>query len=108
MSSLQNVNGLQRVGEVSLYAADALVRRATQLQKTKDANQNFVAVNSVLAKKLNLQAGDKVKFTQASTSDYGNLKIDNALADDCVWVPAAQTVGINMSETFAPIELEKA
>lgn len=108
MASLQNVSGLQRVGEVSLYAADALVRRATQLQKTKDADRNFVAVNAVLAEKLNLQAGDKVKFTQASSSDVADLRIDDALADDCVWLPAAQTVGMNMSETFASIELEKA
>ena len=108
MASLQKLTGLQRVGEVSLYAADSLVRRATQLQKTKDAKQNHVAINAVLAEKLSLQAGDRVKFTQASLSDTGKLKIDNALADDCVWLPAAQTIGMNMSETFAPIELEKA
>jgi len=108
MASVPEVTGLQRVGEIPLYATDALVRRATQLQKTKDADQGYVKVNASLAEKLSLQSGDKVKFTQNSQSEMASIIIDDAVADDCVWLPAGLTLSSRMGETYAPIELEKA
>lgn len=108
LAKLDKSGGLQRVGEAPLYAVDGLVRRATSLQKTVDANQSFVSINSVLAQKLGLEEGDKVKFTQSGNSDFGSIRIDEGLADDSVWLPAAQSLSMNMGNTFAPIELEKA
>jgi len=108
MASLNGETGLQRVSEAPMYAADSLVRRATQLQKTKDADHNHVSINETLANKLKLEEGDKVKFTQNGKSDFASLVIDNTIADDCVWLPAAQDISINMGAGFASIELEKA
>ena len=108
MVAVNDTSGLQRVGEVPMYATDSLVRRATQLQKTKDAKHDCVLINSSLAEKLSLQDGDKVKFTQQGSSDYGSVKVDDLIADDCVWLPAAQEISMNMAQTYAPIELEKA
>lgn len=101
-------SGLQRVGEVPIYAVDPLVRHAAALQKTVDAAQNFVHVNSALAQQLGLQEGRKVKVTQQAHSEYATLKLDERLADGCVWLPAAVSISTQMAETFAPIELEKA
>ena len=106
--SVKNENGLQRVGDVPIYAVDSLVRRSTPLQLTKDADQNHVAINAALASKLNLQAGDLVKVTQAGHSESTEIKIDNALADDCVWLPAAEELSLQMGATYSSIELEKA
>lgn len=100
--------GLQRVGEVPIYAVDPLVRHAPALQKTVDAAQNFVSVNSALAQQLDLQEGKKVKVTQQGHSEYAPLKLDERLADGCVWLPAGVSISTQMAETFAPIELEKA
>ena len=108
LADLMNVNGLQRVAEVPLYATDSLVRRATQLQKTKDADQNYVTINESLANKLKLEAGDKVRFSQNGRADFAHLKIDESIADDCVWLPASLVISANMGANFAPIELEKA
>lgn len=107
MAALTATTGLQRVGEVPIYAVDSLVRRSTALQKTKDAEHNFIAINSTLASERGLQEGDKVKFSQAGSSEYASLRIDDDVADNCVWLAAAQPISIRMGETFAPIELEK-
>jgi len=100
--------GLQRVGDVPLYAADSLVRRSTPLQLTKDADQNYVAINSALAEKLKLAEGDRVSVTQSGHSELTDIRIDNALADDCVWLPAAEELSLQMGTTYSSIELEKA
>lgn len=101
-------NGLQRVGEVPIYAVDSLVRHGAALQKTVDAAQNVVRVNSALAEQLGLQEGRKVRVTQQGHSEYVTLQLDEGLADDCVWLPAGVSVSTQMAGTFAPIELEKA
>ncbi len=58
VSLLQNgemkQNGLQRVAEVPIYAADAIVRRATALQHTQDAAAPVVAMRSDELAKLGL------------------------------------------------------
>ncbi len=108
VAEVTSSSGLQRVGEVPIYAVDPLVRHAPALQKTVDAAQNFVSVNSALAQQLGLQEGKKVKVTQQGHSEYATLKLDERLADGCVWLPAGVAISAQMAETFAPIELEKA
>ncbi len=100
--------GLQRVGDVPLYAADSLVRRATPLQLTKDADQNHAAINSALAASLKIEEGEKVSITQSGHTELVEVRIDDAIADDCVWLPAAEELSVQMGNTYSPIELEKA
>jgi len=101
-------SGLHRVGDVPIYAADALVRRSTPLQLTKDADQNHAAINSTLAAKLKIEEGEMVSITQSGHTEQVEIKIDDAIADDCVWLPAAQELSAQMGNTYSPIELEKA
>jgi NADH-quinone oxidoreductase subunit G len=107
MASVAEVKGLQRAGEVPLYAADSLLRRATALQKTKDADQGYAKINPSLAAQMGLQEGEQVRCTQAGMSEFCRLKIDPAVADNCVWLPAALSISKNMGDMFAAIELEK-
>jgi NADH-quinone oxidoreductase subunit G len=93
---------------VPIYAVDSLVRRSTPLQLTKDADQNFVAINSVLAAKLKILEGDMVSITQPGHTELTNIRFDDALADDCVWLPAAEQLSLQMGATYSSIELEKA
>ncbi len=101
-------SGLQRVGDVPLYAADSLVRRSTPLQLTKDADQNHAAINTGLAASLNIEDGEMVSITQSGHTELIEVRIDDALADDCVWLPAAEELATQMGNTYSPIELEKA
>ncbi|MCW8934347.1 MAG: NADH-quinone oxidoreductase subunit NuoG [Gammaproteobacteria bacterium] len=108
VADIPETSGLQRVGAVPLYAVDSLVRRSTPLQLTKDADQNYVAINSVLAARLKLEEGDRVSVTQSGHSELTDIKIDDAIADDCVWIAASEELSIQMGTTYSPIELEKA
>jgi len=107
-AQVSKTSGLQRVGDVPLYAADSLVRRSTPLQLTKDADQNHAAINAALAEKLNIAEGELVSITQAGHSELIEVRIDNAIADDCVWLPAAEELSVQMGNTYSSIELEKA
>jgi len=100
--------GLQRVGDVPLYAADSLVRRATPLQLTKDADQNHAAINTTLAANLKIAEGGMVSITQSGHTELIEVRIDDAIADDCVWLPAAEELSAQMGNTYSSIELEKA
>jgi len=107
-AAVTKTSGLQRVGDVPLYAADSLVRRSTPLQLTKDADQNHVAINATLAASLKIEEGEMVSITQAGHTELIEVRIDNAIADDCVWLPAAEELSVQMGNTYSSIELEKA
>jgi len=108
IANVTSASGLQRVGDVPIYAADSLVRRSTPLQLTKDADQNHAAINSALAAKLKIAEGERVSITQSGHTELIEIKIDDAIADDCVWLPAAEELSAQMGNTYSPIELEKA
>jgi len=108
IANVTGSSGLQRVGDVPIYAADSLVRRSTPLQLTKDADQNHAAINSTLAAKLKIEEGEMVSITQSGHTEQIEIKIDDAIADDCVWLPAAEELSAQMGNTYSPIELEKA
>jgi NADH-quinone oxidoreductase subunit G len=63
------VGGIERIGEVSIYAADPLVRRAPSLQKTADAKAaRTAALSADLFDKLKLVDGQSVRVTQSNAS----------------------------------------
>jgi NADH-quinone oxidoreductase subunit G len=104
---ITKTSGLQRIGDVPLYAVDALVRRATQLQKTTDAQQNAVRINSKQAVVSGVADADKVKVKQGDVHSYLRLIIDEAIPDDCVWISAAMHDTLSLGPVFGSIELEK-
>lgn len=107
-AKIQPAEGLQRIAEVPLYAVDSLVRRSQPLQNTLDAQQSIISINSNLAKKMKLQAGDTAHFTQQDNKITASIKIDDAIADDCVALPAGLNFSKNLAASFTSIELEKA
>lgn len=106
--SINATNGaLQRVGDVPLYAIDSLVRRATALQRTKDAAQDVVRINSKQAGESGVAGAEKVKVKQGNAQVYMPLVIDDGIPDGCVWISAAMQNSSTLGEIFGPIELEK-
>jgi len=100
--------GLIRVGETPIYASDALVRRATSLQKTKDARDAAVArVNSSVASNAGLSDGDKVAVVQGEGRAEMVLKVDAHIPDGCVWVPAGVPGSESLGDQFGELSLEK-
>jgi len=105
---LAPTGGLQRVADVPIYAADALVRRSASLQATADARAPQVGVSSALWTQLGLQAGAKVKVTQGQGSAVLAAREDATLAAQVVRVPAGHPDTAALGAMFGAINVEKA
>ncbi len=102
------VTGLARIGETPIYAADALVRRATSLQETEEARDAAVArVNPSVAADAGLSDGEKVAVVQGEGRAEMVLKVDANIPDGCVWVPAAVPGSESLGDQFGELSLEK-
>jgi len=100
--------GLQRIGEVPPYQADAIVRRATSLQQTKDAGAPQAWMNSALLQKLGVEAGAMVALRQEAGHVVLRAGCDDKLPADCVRVAAAHPMTAGLGAMLGDIEVEKA
>ncbi|WP_137935762.1 NADH-quinone oxidoreductase subunit NuoG [Chitinivorax sp. B] len=100
--------GLVRLGEVPIYQADALVRRAPALQMTKDGKALAVSIHSKLAEELGVKFGDAVKVSQQSGSVTLKVLIDDKLPANVVRVPAGHPATAGLGNMFGAIALERA
>ncbi len=83
-------DGIARIAEVPIYAADALARRAPSLQKTRDAQPPLAMMNRALADQLALRDGDFVRVAQDGGEITVPYAIDDKLPAGCVRLAAAQ------------------
>ncbi len=102
------VAGLVRIGEVPIYAADPLVRRAASLQETEEARSAAcVRVHPSVAADAGLSDGDKVAVVQGEGRAERVLKVDTRIPDGSVWVPAAVPGSESLGDQFGELSLEK-
>jgi NADH-quinone oxidoreductase subunit G len=99
--------GIERIGEVPIYQADAIARRAPSLQKTHDGAGCVAAMNGSLFAQLELHDGDPVKITQGSGSAVFTSVRDDKLPANCVRVPAAHPLTAALGGMFGPIAVER-
>ena len=100
--------GLQRVSDVPIYSADAIVRRAISLQLTADAKAPLVGLPSSLWKKLGLQPGGKVYVAQADGGVVLPAREDSTLAEGTVRVAAGHGSTAALGPMFGAVTVEKA
>ena len=81
-------SGLQRIGEVSAYQADAIVRRAPALQKTDAAALRGVWMNAATLASVGVAEGANVSVTQGSDSVVFKALRDDLLPAGCVRLAA--------------------
>ena len=99
LAPVLTTDSLMRCGEVSNYATDSLVRRATALQDTADGkNRRVVVINSSTANKAGLGEASKVQVTQDGQVVELELSIEEGMADNSVWVPLIPELGALNSE----------
>ncbi len=101
-------NGIERIGEAPIYAADALVRRAPSLQKTADAKNSriaFFASDVFAGAKLN--EGDEVRISTVTGSATLVAKRDERLPAGCVRVAAAIPETSALGPMFGNLMVEK-
>ncbi len=98
-------NELQRIGDVAPYATDALVRRASALQQTGDGDADYAAINPALAERLGLLDAAEVTVSQNGAEAHCSLRVDAAIPDACVRVPAGTATAANLASDFGAITL---
>lgn len=98
----------ERVTDVPIYFADAIVRRAESLQKTADAAAPKAHLSTALAQQLGVVAGDKVKVSQGSGSAILVAAVDAGLPANAVRVAAAHASTAALGSMFGSITVEKA
>ena len=99
---------IERIGEVPIYAADALVRRAPSLQKTADAkNAKRIFVASDVAARHGIADGADVRVTQGGASVVLPARVDARLAPGCVRIAAALHETAALGPMFGAVTLEK-
>ncbi len=101
-------SGLERIADVPIYSADALVRRAPSLQATADAKAPGVGLPSALWHQLGLQAGANVRVKQGSASATLPAREEPTLADNAVRIAAGHASTAALGAMFGPITVEKA
>ena len=100
-------SGIERIGEVPIYAADALVRRAPSLQKTADAkNARCIFVARDVAEKHGIVDGTDVRVTQGEAKIALRAKLDAGLAQGCVRIAAALPETAALGPMFGTVTLE--
>ena len=98
---------LERIADVPVYFADAIVRRAESLQLTTDAKAPTAWLSAAVAEKLGISDGAQVKVMQGSGEAVLPAAIDAKLPGNVVRVSAAHVSTIGLGGMFGAISVEK-
>ncbi len=99
-------SGLQRVSDVPIYFADAVVRRAAALQKTRDAATPCVAMHSSELQRLGLNPGDTVKVSQGNGSVSLVVQANDRMPLGTARVPAGHPLTGQLGAMFGVLTVE--
>jgi NADH-quinone oxidoreductase subunit G len=98
---------LERIGEVPIYHADAIVRQAAALHMTRDAQVGVAGLPGSLVEKLGLREGDQVRISQQGNELVLPFKRDDGLPSNCVRLPAACRETAALGPMFGVLTLER-
>jgi NADH-quinone oxidoreductase subunit G len=101
-------NGLERIADVPIYAADPLVRRAPSLQKTRDALPPRARAHPATLARLGLADGSEVRIRQDGSQATLTVVADTGIPEGCVRVAAAHPLTRTLGPMFGSIALEPA
>ncbi|QND86888.1 NADH-ubiquinone oxidoreductase subunit G [Chromobacterium vaccinii] len=101
-------SGIVRVGEVPMYQADAICRRAPSLQQTNEAKgAAVVRAHSGLLAKLGVAAGSAALLKQGEGEARVSVEADDSLPADVVRVAAAHASTLALGGMFDAIEIKQ-
>ncbi|MDP2783660.1 MAG: NADH-quinone oxidoreductase subunit NuoG [Sulfurimicrobium sp.] len=107
-AALVATNGIQRIAEVPIYQADAIVRRADSLQRTVDGAAPDAVMNGALLQQLQVEDGGMVVVRQGGGSAVMRARRDDSLPSGCARVAAAHPLTAVLGSMFGEIVVEKA
>jgi len=83
----KQVEGINRIGLLPIYAVDSVVRRSDALQQTTDALPACVIINADTAKQNNVQDEDDIVVTQNNIKLKLRVHIEDSIPDNCAVIP---------------------
>jgi len=98
---------VQRIGEVPIYQADPIVRRAESLQATHDATPPKAWMTSAMLEKLGIVPGDRVNIRQGEGLAQLEVAQDEKLPANCVRIAGAHPKTAALGALLGEIVLEK-
>lgn len=98
-------DGLQRLGEVPIYQADALCRRAVSLQQTADARAPILGLHPETLREQQLQAGQTVTVRQGEAEVSLTVGEDVTLPVGVARVPTAHPLTASLGAMFGRIDI---
>jgi NADH-quinone oxidoreductase subunit G len=99
--------GLQRIADVPIYFADALVRRSEPLQQTADAAPPAARLSGELMERLGLEEGETVRISQDGGEAVLRVVRDDGVPAGCVRIAAAHPLTAGLGTMFGEIELAR-
>ncbi len=100
--------GVERFGNLPIYAADALVRNATSLQLTTDGREAAtVGLPASLWQQLGLQDGDLVRVVQDGGAAQLPARLEAGLPDGVARVPAGLPQTASLGAVFGTLNISK-
>jgi len=104
---MPGAGGIQRIADVPIYFADALVRRAQSLQQTVDAAIPVASMPGALLVRLGLSQGDRVHISANGGEAVLEVRRDDGVPSDCVRIPAAHPLTSGLGPMFGDVELAR-
>ncbi|PTR16692.1 NADH dehydrogenase subunit G [Nitrosospira sp. Nsp2] len=99
--------GTQRIGEVPIYQADPIARRAESLQRTRDAAEPMAWMPGDLMDKLGIRPGESVRLKQGEGEAHLTAARDDKLPANCVRVASAHPLTAALGGMFSEITIER-
>ncbi len=106
--ALSGAEKIERIGEVPIYQSDAIVRRATSLQRTADGMPPAAKASGILLDKLGISGGGMAIIRQGKGSIVIRVDRDDCLPVNCVRIPGAHGVTQALGALFGEITVERA
>lgn len=95
-----------RIGDVPMFAGDALVRRSEHLQGTVHAENGVCALNPIDAHALGLSEGQEVRVRQGDPSAVMPLQLLEQVPAGAAWVRSAVDCTVGLGDAIGPITVE--
>jgi len=107
MITTDSGQGLQRISDVPIYFADALVRRASSLQNTHDAAIPVLQMQSSELNKIGAHSGDEVVVHQGDASIKLLSLANDTLPSGTVRIAAGHPATSTLGAMFGTIMVER-
>ncbi|MGB5065478.1 MAG: NADH-quinone oxidoreductase subunit NuoG [Candidatus Competibacter sp.] len=98
--------GLLRVAEVPIYAADPLVRRARSLQLSPLARPAEVRLHPDVARDLGVAGREQVQVRQSGAAVDLPLVLDESVPKGCAWIPAGLYASMALGPAVGPVAIQ--